>query len=218
MTVIDLPSICLPPVVDLPPVVVVPALTRCELVWDQPNISATLSQLLRGDRQRLGFEALARFVSSRADLGAQAGATLFFNVTNAKNLESFVFSLRSMGFGIFALPKVGESDIDDNLVAHVRELSSTLGRLLIATHDRALIQRCLAEVRPECQVTVVALEEHSSWAMQQPRVQFLDLEDIPGLFPRPLARMSLGRLPAHGALLPPLGPLRRNAPAQALAS
>ena len=183
---------------------------RCELVWDLPNQTATLSEVLgrnplKGERP--SFEALARYVAAAAGL-SPAAATVFLNVRNKPDaLQSFVTHLRCAGFGVFARPQVDGSDIDDDLVAHVRSVAGDLGHLLIGTHDKELLQRCVGEVSASCRITVLGFEESSSWALTSKRVEFVDLGAVPGFLSAEIPRMVLRSLPPGGAFAGPLAPL-----------
>ncbi len=56
-------------------------------------------------------------------------------------------------------------------------------------------------------VTVLGFREHASWALASDSLEFVDLEDIPGVFREPLPRIGLDSLPEHGAWLQPFRPL-----------
>ncbi len=197
------------------PVSQTPAPSRCELLWDLPNQTTTLFEIngKPGSGPKLDFAALGQWVTGHAGAGDEAAATVFANVTTDKNvsgLQGFINAIRNLGFSVFAKPRVGDSDIDDDLVAHVESVSGSLAHLIVGTHDRGLLQRCLDAVPAGCRVTVIGFEECSNWARSSDRVEFVDLEDIPGLFLAPLGRCLLRRLPAEGALLPALAPLPRG--------
>ncbi len=56
-------------------------------------------------------------------------------------------------------------------------------------------------------VQVLGFREHASWAVSSDILDFVDLEDIPGVFREPLPRVSLESLPDEGAWLQPFRPL-----------
>ena len=56
-------------------------------------------------------------------------------------------------------------------------------------------------------VTVLGFHEHASWAVINEEIDFVDLEDIPGVFREPLPRVNLDQLPEEGAWLQPFRPL-----------
>ena len=56
-------------------------------------------------------------------------------------------------------------------------------------------------------VTVLGFREHAHWAVDNDLLEFVDLEDIDGVFRSPLPRVSLDSLPDEGAWLQPYRPL-----------
>jgi uncharacterized protein len=56
-------------------------------------------------------------------------------------------------------------------------------------------------------VQVLGFREHASWAVTSETLEFVDLEDITGVFREPLPRVSLESLPDEGAWLQPFRPL-----------
>ena len=79
---------------------------------------------------------------------------------------------------------------------------------MVASADGQNFQEPLLElVRDGIPVTVLGFHEHASWAVNSPDVEFVDLEDIPGVFREPLPRIGLDSLPDEGAWLTPFRPL-----------
>jgi uncharacterized protein len=56
-------------------------------------------------------------------------------------------------------------------------------------------------------VRVLGFREHASWALASDTLEFVDLEDIAGVFREPLPRIGLDSLPEKGAWLQPFRPL-----------
>lgn len=60
-------------------------------------------------------------------------------------------------------------------------------------------------------VTVLGFREHANWALhaagEVAHFEFVDLEDIEGVFREPLPRVNLDNLPEGGAWLQPFRPL-----------
>jgi len=54
---------------------------------------------------------------------------------------------------------------------------------------------------------VVGFREYASFAVNSDVLDFVDLEDIDGMFLQPLPRITLETLPPEGAWLAPLRPL-----------
>jgi len=185
------------------------------LVWDAPNIDATLAGLLGNKPTRTtrpDYEAVARWLVGRSGAVEAVEAVAFVNVPPqlARNQQSFVHAIRSVGFGVYARPKLKpEDDIDDALVALVadRARSHRLADLVVATHDQALLTRVAGVAGEAVGVTQLGFEEHAVPPQQPGAPAFVDLEDVPGVFHEPLPRQLLTRLPREGLLFPPLRPL-----------
>ncbi len=187
--------------------------TACHLVWDLPNMTSSLGRVIGSSaakKTRYDFATLANYVVEVAGEDLTAAGTVFVNVDKDQlpGLQRFVNMLRSCGFGVYARPKIDDSDIDDNLVAHVQANAADIAHLLIATHDKGLADRTAAVLDPDCRVTVLGFEELSSYALGSDRFEFVDLGDIDGMFTKPLARSLLSRLPDEGTYLRPLGSLK----------
>lgn len=178
-------------------------------VIDLPNLTGHLTELAggrRGPATRVDFASVADYILTASLDPNEASATVFMQIPErTKQLTGFVVALRRSGFGVFARP---QGDIDDNLVDHVVSLAPTLDRLVITTHDRGLLDRCLAAVRDECRVTVLGLSEFSAAAMRNPRVDFVDLGSVTGALSAQLPRCELATIPDGGVLLPPLARMR----------
>lgn len=190
------------------------------LVWDAPNLDMGLGSILGGrpdSEHRPRFDALGRWLvgytdelarERNEDLGAEA--TVFTNVSpgGADIVRPWVEAIRNVGFAVFAKPKADEdSDVDDDMVDHIRLRyeEGTLRGVIVASADG----RCFRDVLEELAfdgipATVIGFHEHCSWALTSPDIEFIDLEDIPGVFRKPLPRVNLDNLPAEGAWMQPL--------------
>ena len=79
---------------------------------------------------------------------------------------------------------------------------------MVASADGQNFQPLLEELIDEgLPVTVLGFHEHASWAVGHPEIDFVDLEDIDGVFREPLPRVNLDNLPEGGAWLQPFRPL-----------
>ncbi|MDG3010305.1 NYN domain-containing protein [Rhodococcus sp. D2-41] len=166
------------------------------------------------------FDALGRWLLSRTDdlTGADAPppepeATVFTNIApgSADVVRPWVEALRNVGFAVFAKPKVDEdSDVDSDMLDHIalRNRDNGLAGVIVASADGQAFREPL-EVLAEAgiPVQVIGFREHASWALSSELLEFVDLEDIPGVFREPLPRISLDSLPAEGAWLQPFRPL-----------
>lgn len=192
------------------------------LIWDAPNVDMGLGSILGGRPTavyRPRFDALGRWLLGRtADLSTTTGdvleaeATVFTNIVSgtSENVRPWVEALRNVGFAVFAKPKTSEdSDVDQDMLDHIdlRADSGRLAGLVVASADGQAFREPLEELAREIPVTVIGFREHAAWAVQHDAFEFIDLEDIPGVFREPLPRISLENLPDEGAWLQPLRPL-----------
>lgn len=200
-----------------------PAVKRVLLVWDAPNLDMGLGALLGGRptaAHRPRFDALGRWLLARAEeLAAQRQevtiepeATVFTNIApgSADVVRPWVEALRNVGFAVFAKPKIDDdSDVDSDMLAHIalREREGLAG-VLVASADGQAFRHPLEDIaRSGIPVSVLGFREHASWALASDTLDFVDLEDIPGVFREPLPRIGLDSLPAQGAWLQPFRPL-----------
>ncbi len=198
------------------------------LVWDAPNIDMGLGSLL-GSRptaaHRPRFDAVGRWLIGltadiveefRGDDGAADGstpdpepeATVFTNIApgSADQVRGWVDALRNVGFAVFAKPKTSDdSDVDPDMLDHIRRrhAEGVLDGLIVASADGRNFRELLEELADEIPVTVLGFREHAHWAVDNPVLDFVDLEDIDGVFREPLPRISLDTLPDGGAWLQP---------------
>jgi uncharacterized protein len=185
-------------------------------------MDATLGELLGNKPTRAtrpNFDAVAAWLCGLPGEADAVEAQIFVNVPPplVRSLQGFVHAVRSAGFAVFARPKLDEhDDIDDALAAHVEDRSRSqaprLVEVVVASHDGELVHRVaqaahLAAGGPAT-VTVLGFEEFFHGSRFGDTLGFVDLEDVPGVFSERLPRHLLSRLPADGAVLPPLRELR----------
>ena len=200
---------------------------RVLLVWDAPNLDMGLGSILGGRptaAHRPRFDALGRWLLSRtAELSSKLGgtaravtlepeATVFTNIApgSADVVRPWVEALRNVGFAVFAKPKIDEdSDVDSDMLNHIAlRHSEGLAGVLVASADGQAFKQPLEEIAREgVPVQVLGFREHASWALASDSLEFVDLEDIPGVFREPLPRIGLDSLPEQGAWLQPFRPL-----------
>src|SRR5271169_4454815 len=200
-----------------------PAVQRVLLVWDAPNLDMGLGSIL-GRRptalERPRFDALGRWLLARtAEVSAdrpgvviEPEATVFTNIApgSAEVVRPWVDALRNVGFAVFAKPKIDEdSDVDRDMLEHIeRRREEGLAALVVASADGQAFRQPLEEVaRDGIGVHVIGFREHASWALASDALDFVDLEDIEGVFREPLPRIGLDSLPDQGAWLQPFRPL-----------
>ena len=185
------------------------------LVWDAPNIDMSLGTILGGrpsSASRPRFDALGRWLIARAGSDTEPEATVFTNVAAGSTdfVRPWVEALRNTGFAVFAKPKIDDSDIDEDMLSHIRSRheQGMLRQLLVASGDSRAFREPLEDLAADgVQVTVLGFREHASFAVNSTILEFEDLEDIPELFLQPLPRITLETLPPEGAWLAPLRPL-----------
>jgi putative heme uptake system protein len=200
-----------------------PNLRRVLLVWDAPNLDMGLGSIL-GRRptalERPRFDALGRWLLARTaqvaahlqGVSPEPEATVFTNIApgNADVVRPWVDALRNVGFAVFAKPKVDEeSDVDSDMLKHIALRSEEgLAALVVASEDGQAFRQPLEYiVRDGVPVQVLGFREHTSWALASDILEFVDLEDIVGVFREPLPRICLDSLPEQGAWLQPFRPL-----------
>ncbi|SBS76788.1 conserved hypothetical protein [uncultured Mycobacterium sp.] len=200
-----------------------PTVQRVLLVWDAPNLDMGLGAILGGRptaAHRPRFDALGRWLLARtADLSAghpeisvEPEATVFTNIApgSADVVRPWVEALRNVGFAVFAKPKVDEdSDVDSDMLAHIEtRRSEGLAAVLVASADGQAFRAPLEDIaQAGTPAYVLGFREHASWALASDTLEFVDLEDIPGVFREPLPRIGLDSLPEQGAWLQPFRPL-----------
>jgi uncharacterized protein len=200
------------------------AAPRMLLVWDAPNMDMGLGAIIGGRptaAYRPRFDALGRWLLRRTDAIAgtsgitpEPEATVFTNIApgSAEVVRPWVDALRNVGFAVFAKPKLtDDSDVDADMLAHIelRRATTGLAGVVVASADgQAFREPLLALAAEGIPVTVVGFREHASWALSSEGLEFIDLEDIDGVFREPLPRIGLDSLPDEGAWLTPFRPLR----------
>ena len=200
-----------------------PAAQRVLLVWDAPNLDMGLGSIL-GRRptalERPRFDALGRWLlartaevaANRNEVSTEPEATVFTNIApgSADVVRPWVDALRNVGFAVFAKPKLDEdSDVDSDMLGHIAQRSADgLAALVVASADGQAFRQPLEEIsRGGVPVQVLGFREHASWALASDTLEFVDLEDIAGVFREPLPRIGLDSLPEKGAWLQPFRPL-----------
>ena len=103
-----------------------------------------------------------------------------------------------------------DSDVDSDMLDHIAlRRSEGLAGILVASADGQAFRLPLEEIArdDDIDVQVLGFREHASWALASDSLEFVDLEDIPGVFREPLPRIGLDSLPEQGAWLQPFRPL-----------
>lgn len=189
-------------------------MSRHVLVWDAPNIDMTVANIIDGKptaRERPDLEVLGEWLVDQAG-GAEVEACVFVNVAPhvAGPLRSWVLWLLEEGFRVFAKPKVGESDVDEDMLAHLRRRDGDgdLAAAYVGSNDARNFLEPLEQLAGHgVAVAVLGFSEYAGGLSDSDRLGFVDLEDIPDLFATPLPRINLEALPAEGRWFEPTGVL-----------
>jgi uncharacterized protein len=184
------------------------------LVWDAPNIDMTVANIIDGKptaRERPDLQVLGDWLVRRA--GAEdVEACVFVNVAPhvAGPLRGWVMWLLEQGFRVFARPKIDDSDVDDDMVAHIEKsrAAGDLRHVYVGSNDaRCFLEPLEAMHADGIGVTALGFAEYAGGLSQSDAVEFVDLEDIHGLFAAPLPRINLEALPDEGRWFEPTGRL-----------
>ena len=126
-------------------------------------------------------------------------------------MRPWVEALRNVGYAVFAKPKIDEdSDVDSDMLAHIdlRARNGGLTAVIVASADGQAFREPLEALGATgVAIQVIGFREHAAWALISEKIDFIDLEEIPGVFREPLPRVSLDSLPDEGAWLQPFRPL-----------
>jgi len=104
-----------------------------------------------------------------------------------------------------------EATAEATVLRHIamRADEGVLQHVVVASGDGRAFREPLEElVAKGAGVTVIGFREYATFALQSEVIEFVDLEDIDGVFREPLPRMTLDTLPDGGAWLPPFRSLR----------
>lgn len=189
-------------------------MARHVLVWDAPNIDMTIANIIDGKpsaRERPDLEVLGRWLLDRAGEHT-AEACVFVNVAEhvAGPLRGWVLWLLEQGFRVFARPKIDDSDVDEDMVAHLRQRQQegSLVHAYVGSNDaRCFHEPLLDLVDDGAEVTVLGFAEYAGALSSEEVFEFVDLEDVADLLPVALPRINLESLPPEGRWFEPTGRL-----------
>lgn len=188
------------------------------LVWDAPNMDMCLAEVI-GERPtaatRPDLEAVMHWMRARARPEDDVEACVFINVPPGfeSAMGSWVVSLRHAGYAVFAKPKRShKDDVDGDILSHVerRFARGSLVELVVASHDaKAFAGPLRRYAKSGVAVMVLGYREKDAFAATSPELIFVDLEDLTGVFARPLPRTNLFDLPPGGRWFEPfpVGPV-----------
>lgn len=188
---------------------------RHVLVWDAPNIDMSIANIIDGKPTpdtRPDLAVLGRWLVDEARAGDDVEGCVFVNVAPhvAGPMRGWVLWLLEEGYRVFAKPKMDDSDVDDDMVDHLwrRYDEGDLDAVYVGSNDARCFLDPLQEMAERgVQVNVLGFPEFAGGLSTSTAVDFVDLEDIDGLFPSPLPRLTLTSLPADGRWFEPSGAL-----------
>ena len=183
------------------------------LVWDAPNMDMSLGEIygrMPFATERPDMKAIMRWYKN-TNSEEQSLACIFVNYENRggsnPKFHGWLRMLSGSGYTIFAKPKKNsESDVDDNMIAHIKDHLDGLTEIVIASHDANCFKELtvsLAALGVKIVVTGYS-ELANGWDMGN--ITFHDLESIEGVFRNPLPRhVNVFNLPSEGMYFEPTG-------------
>ena len=185
------------------------------LVWDAPNVDMTLANIIDGKptaKERPDLAVLGRWLVEHTFSGDEAEACVFVNVAPHVTgpLRGWVLWLLEQGYRVFAKPKQGDSDVDDDIVGHLweRYKAGDLAAVYVGSNDAKAFLEPLVELADRgVVVSVLGFAEYAGALSTATPLRFVDLETIAGLFAEELPRMTLETLPPEGRWFEPTGAL-----------
>lgn len=185
------------------------------LVWDAPNIDMTLANIIDDkptSKERPDLNVLGRWLVDAARPDDEVEGCVFINVAPhvAGPMRGWVLWLLEEGFRVFAKPKAGDSDVDEDMLAHIdlRLEESDLTHVYVGSNDaRNFLEPLEVLAGGGLGVTVLGFAEYAGGLSTSSAIRFVDLEDIEGLFTEPLPRINLESLPLEGRWFEPTGTL-----------
>lgn len=189
---------------------------RIVLAWDAPNIDMTLSQLLGrrpGSSDRPDMRAVLRWLAELRQPGDRIEATVFVNVPpeRSQGLQGWVVFLQSIGYRVFAKPKLEGSDIDEAMVEYIHSAAADATKVVVASNDARRFVEPVREISSAVPVTVLGFVELAGELAEPDGWTFVDLDEVPDVIRVPLSRTRLDTLPEDGGWFEP-----RVAPEDAL--
>jgi putative heme uptake system protein len=194
------------------------------LVWDAPNVDMTLANIIDGKptaKDRPDMAVLGSWLVDHADDPDDVEACIFVNVAPhvAGPMRGWVLWLLEQGYRVFAKPKHGDSDVDDDMLDLLwqRQAEGDLEAVYVGSNDARAFVEPLAELAERgVSVTVLGFAEYAGGLSTVEGVRFVDLEAVEGLFAEALPRLNLELLPTDGRWFEPTGRLGRTTPERVL--
>ncbi|MFN0091374.1 MAG: hypothetical protein ACKVWR_14070 [Acidimicrobiales bacterium] len=184
------------------------------LVWDAPDIDARLAEVagVAPASAPAALDAVYLWLTQRCGPGQSAEACLFTLVAEGEEdaITPWVTQVRNSGFAVFAKPRRSGADSEGlagEIAAGVNRYAAEgrLAEVVVASHNGDVFSGPLETLAAMgVPATVVGFREKAHFAALSRAIEFVDLEDVPGVFAEPLPRTNLFDLPSEGRTLPPL--------------
>lgn len=158
---------------------------------------------------RPDMEAVIRWFASHGQTGDTIEACVFANVARGMEtaMAGWVASLRHLGFAVFVKPKQHRrDDVDIEMLRHIerRAAQGSLLELVVASHDAKAFATPLTRLATNGLTTaVLGYRERDVFAAESDVIRFVDVEDVPDAFTRPLPRTNLFDLTVGGRWFSP---------------
>ncbi len=184
------------------------------IVVDLPNMNSRLRELVGadvhlGEDQKIHYDVLKAYFESLFDDDTDINATAFMNVSHDNwggALGWSNSSMKSAGWEVYVRPRIGKSDVDENMTAHIEKITNNPAKevvmVAIVSHDVSQFGGLLAQLsRQGIRAAYVAFSEMiSPWPKEG--VEVIDLRDIAGITDKPLPdRLRYENIPAEGMYL-----------------
>jgi uncharacterized protein len=176
--------------------------TKALLIVDSPNINSVARRLLgripqRGER--FNPSSLAAW-AHRYTAAERVECTLFTNIPDPipPGVAGWINHLLDNDWRVFARPKINaDDDIDEAMITHLQ--SRQWDSVVVFSHDSQRFAGPLAELgRSGALVTVVGFRECAGQLAHLEALDFVDVEQIPDLYPIRYPRLRLAGLPVDG--------------------
>lgn len=184
------------------------------IVVDLPNMNSRLRELVGvedqlSSDQLIHYDVLKEYFESMFDAEAEVNAAAFMNVSRNQwggALNWSKSSMKSAGWEVFVRPRVGNSDVDEAMIAHIQGITKNPAKdvvmVAVVSHDVRRFGNLLTQLASSgVRAAYLAFSELlSPWPTGA--VEVIDLRDIAGITDRPLPdRLRYENIPAEGMYL-----------------
>lgn len=185
------------------------------LLWDEADVASRLADVLVAEPSPpadVDLDAVFGWLERRCRPGEQPEAVYFTTVPagteEARAAE--VTRLRELGYEVHVRPVRADGaapQMASSMLARIEQATSSgsIVEVVVASHDASSLVGGLEPLSGRgVTVTVLGFRERAGFAVDNPTLDFVDLEDVTGAFGGGLPRTNLYDLPSEGRALPPL--------------